>query len=66
MAADNRQLGKFMLDGITARPRGIPQIEVTSTSMPQRYILNVKARDKGTARNRDNHYRFFGPVQGRD
>jgi molecular chaperone DnaK len=49
MAADNRQRGKFMLDGILPAPRGIPQIEVTF-DVDANGILNVKARDKGTGK----------------
>ncbi len=49
MAADNRTLGRFMLDGILPAPRGIPQIEVTF-DIDANGILNVKAHDKGTGR----------------
>jgi len=49
MAGDNRQLGKFVLDGILPAPRGIPQIEVTF-DVDANGILNVKARDKGTGK----------------
>ena len=49
MAADNRQLGKFVLDGILPAPRGLPQIEVTF-DVDANGILNVKARDKGTGK----------------
>jgi len=49
MAADNRTLGRFMLDGILPAPRGIPQIEV-SFDIDANGILNVKAHDKGTGR----------------
>lgn len=47
MAADNRVLGKFMLDGITPAPRGIPQVEVTF-DIDANGILNVSAKDKAT------------------
>lgn len=47
MAADNKSLGKFILDGIPAAPRGIPQIEV-SFDVDANGILNVKAKDKAT------------------
>ena len=47
MAADNRTLGRFMLDGIPPAPRGIPQIEVTF-DIDANGILNVKAKDKAT------------------
>ncbi len=47
MAADNKSLGKFILDGIPAAPRGIPQVEV-SFDVDANGILNVKAKDKAT------------------
>ena len=49
MAADNRTLGQFMLDGILPAPRGMPQIEV-SFDIDANGILNVKAHDKGTGK----------------
>ncbi|RLC93804.1 MAG: molecular chaperone DnaK [Chloroflexi bacterium] len=49
MAADNKSLGRFMLDGILPAPRGVPQIEVTF-DIDANGILNVSARDKGTGR----------------
>jgi molecular chaperone DnaK len=49
MAADNKTLGRFMLDGILPSPRGLPQIEVTF-DIDANGILNVSARDKGTGR----------------
>ncbi len=49
MAADNRTLGRFMLDGILPAPRGLPQIEVTF-DIDANGILSVKAQDKGTGR----------------
>jgi molecular chaperone DnaK len=49
MAADNRTLGRFILDGILPAPRGMPQIEV-SFDIDANGILSVKARDKGTGR----------------
>ncbi len=49
MAADNRILGRFMLDGILPSPRGVPQIEV-SFDIDANGILSVKAHDKGTGR----------------
>ncbi len=47
MAADNKTLGRFLLDGILPAPRGVPQIEV-SFSIDANGILNVKAIDLGT------------------
>jgi molecular chaperone DnaK len=49
MAADNRTLGRFILDGILPAMRGIPQIEVTF-DIDANGILNVSARDKGTGK----------------
>jgi len=49
MAADNRTLGRFMLDGILPASRGMPQIEVTF-DIDANGILSVKAHDKGTGR----------------
>jgi molecular chaperone DnaK len=47
MAADNRTLGKFILDGIPPAPRGVPQVEVTF-DVDSNGILNVKAKDKAS------------------
>jgi len=47
MAADNKSLGRFILDGIAPAPRGIPQIEVTF-DIDSNGILSVSAKDKGT------------------
>jgi molecular chaperone DnaK len=49
MAADNRALGRFVLDGILPAPRGIPQIEVTFDFSADG-ILDVRAQDKGTGK----------------
>jgi molecular chaperone DnaK len=49
MAADNRTLGRFMLDGILPAPRGIPQVEVTF-DIDANGILSVRAVDKGTGK----------------
>ncbi|MHC4341803.1 MAG: molecular chaperone DnaK [Planctomycetota bacterium] len=49
MAVDNRTLGKFILDGIPAAPRGLPQIEVTF-DIDANGILNVSAKDLGTSK----------------
>lgn len=46
-AADNKSLGKFVLDGIAPAPRGVPQIEVTF-NIDANGILHVTAKDKGT------------------
>lgn len=49
MASDNKTLGSFVLDGIPAAPRGIPQIEVTF-DIDANGILNVSAKDKATGK----------------
>ena len=49
MAADNKTLGRFILDGIPPAPRGVPQIEVTF-DIDANGILNVSAKDKATGR----------------
>ena len=49
MAADNKQLGNFNLDGIAPAPRGMPQIEVTF-DIDANGIVNVSAKDKGTGK----------------
>ena len=49
MAADNKSLGRFILDGIPPAPRGLPQIEVTF-DVDANGILNVKAKDKTTSK----------------
>ncbi len=48
-AADNKSLGKFVLDGIAPAPRGVPQIEVTF-NLDANGLLNVTAKDKGTGK----------------
>ncbi|MBY0473046.1 molecular chaperone DnaK [Patescibacteria group bacterium] len=47
MAADNKSLGRFVLDGIPPAPRGMPQVEVTF-DVDANGILSVKAKDKAT------------------
>jgi len=49
MAADNKTLARFILDGIPPSPRGIPQIEV-SFDIDANGILNVSAKDKATGK----------------
>ncbi len=49
MAADNKSLGRFILDGIPPAPRGVPQIEVTF-DIDANGIVNVTAKDKATGR----------------
>src|SRR3989339_803431 len=52
MAADNRTLGQFHLDGIPPAQRGVPQIEVTF-DIDANGILNVSAHDKGTGKKQN-------------
>merc|ERR1711907_260533 len=49
MAADNKLLGQFNLEGILPAPRGVPQIEVTF-DIDANGILHVSAKDKGTGK----------------
>lgn len=49
MATDNKTLGSFILDGIPAAPRGVPQIEV-AFDIDANGILNVSAKDKATGK----------------
>ena len=49
MAAGNKTLGRFTLDGIAPAPRGIPQIEVTF-DIDANGIVNVSAKDLGTGK----------------
>jgi molecular chaperone DnaK len=49
MIADNKSLGRFILDGIPPAPRGIPQVEVTF-NIDANGILNVTAKDKGSGK----------------
>jgi molecular chaperone DnaK len=52
MAADNKTLGKFILDGIPPAPRGVPQIEV-NFAIDANGILNVSAKDLATNKKQD-------------
>ncbi|NUN71329.1 MAG: molecular chaperone DnaK, partial [Bacteroidetes bacterium] len=52
MAADNRSLGKFHLDGIPPAPRGVPQIEVT-LDIDANGMLSVSAKDKATGKEQN-------------
>jgi len=52
MAADNKTLGKFHLDGIPPAPRGVPQIEVTF-DIDANGILSVAAKDKATGKEQN-------------
>ncbi|MDQ5955602.1 MAG: molecular chaperone DnaK [Patescibacteria group bacterium] len=57
MAADNKILGTFILDGIPPAPRGLPQVEVTF-DVDANGILTVKAKDKAT--NKEQSIRIEG------
>ncbi|MDO8566769.1 MAG: molecular chaperone DnaK [bacterium] len=57
MSADNKSLGKFMLDGIPPAPRGLPQVEVTF-DIDASGILTVKAKEKTT--NKEQSIRIEG------
>jgi len=52
MSADNKSLGRFILDGIPPAPRGVPQIEVTF-DMDASGILTVTAKDKATGKTQN-------------
>lgn len=52
MAADNKSLGNFVLDGIPPAPRGVPQVEVTF-DIDANGIIKVTASDKATGRSQD-------------
>ncbi len=52
MAEGNKSLGRFILDGIPAAPRGVPQIEVTF-NIDANGILNVTAKDKGSGKEQN-------------
>ncbi len=49
MAAENKSIGRFILDGLLPAPRGVPQVEVTF-DIDANGILNVSAQDKGTGK----------------
>lgn len=49
MAADNKSLGRFILDGIPPAPRGVPQVEVTF-DIDANGIINVSAKDKASGK----------------
>jgi molecular chaperone DnaK len=52
MAADNKSLGRFILDGIPPAPRGVPQVEVTF-DIDANGILNVSATDKASGKQQN-------------
>ena len=52
MAKDNKNLGRFILDGIPPAPRGVPQVEVTF-DIDANGMLHVTAKDKGTGKSQN-------------
>lgn len=65
MVADNKSLGRFVLDGIAPAPRGVPQIEVTF-NIDANGILNVKAKDKGTGKEQSITIKDSGNLSKED
>jgi molecular chaperone DnaK len=59
LSADNKSLGRFVLDGIPPAPRGVPQIEVTF-DIDASGILKITAKDKAT--NKSQHITITGAV----
>jgi molecular chaperone DnaK len=62
MANDNREIGRFILDGIPPAPRGVPQIEVTF-DIDANGILSVGARDSATAKEQSIRIEGSGGLQ---
>jgi molecular chaperone DnaK (HSP70) len=65
MAADNKKMGDFELQGIPMAPRGHPQIEVTF-DIDANGILNVKAVDKSTGKAQTITIRSSGGLSDAD
>lgn len=65
MAADNKSLGRFVLDGIAPAPRGMPQIEV-SFDVDANGILNVTAKDKATGKTQSIKIEASGGLSDAD
>ncbi len=65
MAADNKLLGNFNLEGIAPAPRGIPQIEVTF-DIDANGIVNVSAKDKGTGKEQQITIQASGGLSDAD
>ena len=65
MAADNKQLGDFNLDGIPPASRGTPQIEVTF-DIDANGIVNVSAKDKGTGKEQQITIQASGGLSDED
>jgi molecular chaperone DnaK len=62
-AADNRELGKFILDGLPPSPRGVPQIEV-AFDIDVNGILSVSACDKATGKDQSIRIEGSGGISG--
>ena len=65
MAADNKMLGRFNLDGIPPAPRGVPQIEVTF-DIDANGIVNVSAKDKATGKEQQVRIQASGGLSDDD
>ena len=65
MAADNKMLGQFNLEGIPPAPRGMPQIEVTF-DIDANGIVSVSARDKGTGKSQQITIQASGGLSDAD
>ena len=65
MAADNKTLGRFMLEGIPPSPRGMPQVEVTF-DVDVNGILNVKAKDKTSGKEQSIRIEARGGLTEQD
>jgi molecular chaperone DnaK len=65
MAADNRTLGRFTLEGIPPSPRGLPQIEVTF-DVNVNGILSVKAKDKASGKEQSIRIESRGSLNDQD
>ncbi len=63
MAADNRELGRFILDGIPPAPRGVPQVEVTF-DIDANGILSVGAQDKASGKEQSIRIEGSGGLAG--
>ena len=65
MAADNKVLGEFNLEGIPPAPRGVPQIEVTF-DIDANGIVNVSAKDKATGKEQQIRIQASGGLSDSD
>jgi molecular chaperone DnaK len=65
MAVDNRELGRFILDGIPPAPRGIPQVEVTF-DIDANGILSVTATDKASGKDQSIRIEGSGGLSEED